>query len=282
MTLKEWLEKGEGELLAGPHPERARRDAESLLLYLMGKNRAWLLAHLQDEFAGCTAIRYAAHLRRRGAGEPLQYIIGETEFYGLPFRVTPEVLVPRPETEHLVEKVLELSAHFPAPRILDIGTGSGAIAVALAHVLPGARVTAVDLSIGALDVARDNARLNHLAERIRFLHGDLLAPVSGETFDIVVSNPPYIPLADRPSLAVEVRDFEPTESLFAGEDGLDFYRSIPPSAYALLTPGGFLALEVGYGQQAGVLALLSSAGFSCIAFTPDLQGIPRVATAQRV
>jgi release factor glutamine methyltransferase len=281
MTLREWLERGDAQLLSGPHPDRARRDAETLLLHLIGKNRAWLLAHLADDFAGCTAIRYASLLERRRKGEPIQYITGETEFYGLPFRVSSDVLVPRPETEHLVEKVIELAPLFRKPRIVDVGTGSGAIAIALAHEWPNAAVTAIDISEPALTVARDNAVRVGFADRIRFLKGDLLSPVIGEQFEFVVSNPPYVSIADRASLAVEVRDHEPDVALFAGEDGLDIYRRLIPEAMAALVPGGYVALEIGHGQQSGIHPLLTTAGFKNIEFTPDLQGIPRVAVAQR-
>ncbi|MGA8727533.1 MAG: peptide chain release factor N(5)-glutamine methyltransferase [Terracidiphilus sp.] len=300
MNLLEWLDKGEDQLRSGPHPDRARRDAETLLLHLIGKNRAWLLAHREDDFAGCKAIGYAALLSRRQKGEPLQYITGETEFYGLPFRVTPDVLIPRPETEHLVEKVLELAANLGAPslnrfafqrsesgqlessrtncRILDIGTGSGAIAIALAHALPYAQVTAADISASALAIAQQNAARNSVS--VRFLQGDLLAPISSQHFDLIVSNPPYVPITDRPSLSVEVRDYEPALALFAGNDGLDIYRRLIPTAFAALAPGGYLALEIGYGQQSPIESLLVNSGFAGIEFTPDLQGIPRVASAR--
>ena len=337
MTLKEWLEHGETQLRVGSHPDRARRDAETLLLHLIGKNRAWLLAHQHDDFAGCKAIGYATLLNRRQKGEPIQYITGETEFYGLPFRVTPDVLIPRPETEHLVEAALGLIAQPtpsqpqtlgapsfrsliaegsesnqpdspPAPpraldasttlgapgldsetwesnelhrfpRILDIGTGSGAIAISLAHALPQAQVTATDISAPALAIAQENAARNQVT--VRFLQGDLLAPVSGECFDLIVSNPPYVPESDRPSLSVEVRDHEPALALFAGSDGLDIYRRLIPAAFTALTPGGYLALEIGFGQSGAVHALLAAAGYARIEFAPDLQGIPRVAIAKR-
>jgi release factor glutamine methyltransferase len=281
MTLREWFNRGEAQLLSGLHPDRARRDAETLLLHATGKNRAWLLTHLEDDFAGCTAIRYAGLLDRRQRGEPIQYITGEAEFYGLPFRVTSDVLVPRPETEHLVEKVIELAPLFSKPRIVDVGTGSGAIAIALAHERPNATVTAIDISESALAVARDNAERVGFADRIRFLQGDLLAPVIGEQFEFVVSNPPYVSIADRSSLAVEVRDHEPDVALFAGEDGLDIYCRFIPSAAAALIPGGYIALEIGHSQQPDIHRLLTIAGFKNIEFTSDLQGIPRVAVAQR-
>jgi len=305
MTLAEGLQQAEAQLRAGPHPDRARPDAETLLLHHLGKTRAWLIAHLDDDFGGCAAIGYAGFITRRLHGEPIQYITGEAEFYGLPFRVTPDVLIPRPETEHLVEKALEIlgAPSIPpggpihaqshrawvgmherrqsTPRILDIGTGSGAIAVSLAHHLPHALITATDLSESALSVARGNATRNCVSDRIRFLQGDLLAPVAGEQFNIIASNPPYVAAADRDTLSDEVRDHEPALALFAGDDGLDIYRRLIPAAFAAIVPGGFLLLEIGFGQQNPIRDLLAAAGFRNIEFTPDLQGIPRVAIAQR-
>lgn len=268
-------------LLAGPHAERAERDAETLLLHLIGKNRAWLLAHLDDEFGGCKSIGYAQLIDRRLAGEPIQYITGECEFYGLPFCVNHDVLIPRPETEHLIEKVLELAVGFERPRIVDVGTGSGAIAIALAHHLPAAQITATDLSAAALQVARGNAERNSVAGRIRFLEGDLLTPVMGEKFDFVVSNPPYVASSDRGTLAVEVREHEPEMALFAGANGLDMYARLTPLAFDLLVPGGFVLYEIGYGQSDAVAGLLKTAGFTAIEFTQDLQGIDRVISAGR-
>ncbi len=314
MTLHEWLDKGEADLRAGPHPDRARLDAETLLLHLIGKDRAWLLAHLDEDFGGCTAINYASLIARRLTGEPIQYITGECEFYGLPFRVTPAVLIPRPETEFLVERAFYLipaldkrpkkffsfsatrnsfgkgksqprqgdphETGFP-PRVLDVGTGSGCVAISIVHDWGNAEVTAIDLSASALEVARSNAQRLRWDDCIRFLQGDLLAPVAGETFDLIVSNPPYISAADRDTLSVEVRDFEPSVALFAGDDGLSIYRRLIPQAYDALASGGFIALEIGYGQQPAIQALLATAGFTDIEFTPDLQGIPRVASAKR-
>ncbi|MDR3451877.1 MAG: peptide chain release factor N(5)-glutamine methyltransferase, partial [Rhodoferax sp.] len=181
----------------------------------------------------------------------------------------------------LVERAIALAHLFPAPRILDVGTGSGAIAVALAHALPHASITTIDLSAAALSVARRNAACCALAERIRFLQGDLLAPVAGESFDLIVSNPPYVPTADRDTLAVEVRDHEPELALFAGTDGLDIYRRLIPASFAALAPGGWFVFEIGFGQSESVRSLLADAGFAGIQFTPDLQGIPRVAEGQR-
>ncbi len=281
MTLQSWIQNGEARLRGGPHPERARRDAEMLVLHLIQRDRAFLMANPLSNLSAEGAVRYYVLLERRLAGEPMQYITGETEFYGLPFQVNRSVLIPRPETEHLVEKVLALAAGFEKPRILDVGTGSGAIAVALAHELPEAQVAAIDLSAAALAVARGNAERNGVAGRIRFVEGDLLAPFAGEQFEIVVSNPPYVAESDRAQLDVEVRDYEPGLALFAG-NGLDVYRRLIPDARAALAAGGFLALEIGYGQDEAVAGLLAEAGFKQIEFTADLQGIPRVASAQTV
>jgi release factor glutamine methyltransferase len=256
-------------------------DAEALLCSALGKNKAWLLAHSDEELPEAAASRFAEWIERRSFGEPIQYITGETEFYGLPFRVTRDVLIPRPETEHVVERALELAAQFAAPRIVDVGTGSGAIAVALAHKLPQASITATDLSEAALEVARANAELNGVSERVRFFAGDLLGPVASEQFEIVVSNPPYVPARDRDSLTIEVREYEPAQALFAGEDGLAIYRRLIPAAWERLVSGGCIVLEIGYGQQASLRSLLAETSFGDIEFAPDLQGIPRVASARR-
>lgn len=286
LTLHMLLIDAEHALAKGPHPEKARRDAETLLLHSLrnsdlGKSLASLIAHREDTAPADAANALHALVERRLCGEPIQYITGETEFYRLPIAVNRDVLIPRPETELLVERAVELSRAFPKPRVLDVGTGSGAIAIAIAHEVPQAQVTATEISEGALKVARCNAARNHVASRVRFLHGDLLRPVSGEQFEIIVSNPPYVPQRDRDSLAVEVREFEPAQALFAGEDGLMVYRRLIPPAFAALVSGGFLALEIGYGQKQEVAALLAESGIAEIDFTPDLQGIPRVASARR-
>ena len=280
MTLQNWVQNGEARLRSSPHPERARRDAETLLLHLIQRDRAFLAANPLSELSAEGAVRYYALIERRLGGEPIQYITGETEFYGLPFHVDRNVLIPRPETEHLVEKVISLAANFEKPRIVDVGTGSGAIAIALAHKLPAAQLTAIDVSPTALTIARPNAKRNHVADRVRFLEGDLLAPVAGELFDFVVSNPPYVAENDRASLSVEVRDHEPAIALFAGS-GLEIYRRLIPAAHAVLISGGFLALEIGYGQDSAIAALLADSNFEQIEFTADLQGIPRVASGRR-
>lgn len=301
-------------LSLGAHPERARQDAETLLLHILRKNKAWMITHPAKELTDADANRYSDFTVRRQRGEPIQYILGETEFYRMQFVVTPDVLIPRPETEFLVEaanelipifdprpgrifgaRVIRSFAHredFPPrdgdlqtagwpPRILDVGTGSGAIAISIAHDWSEAAITSVDISAAALAIARDNAERLGFASQIRFLKGDLLAPVAGERFELIVSNPPYVPETDRASLSVEVRDHEPSLALFAGADGLDVYRRLIPDAYAALVPDGWLLLEIGYGQSDVIATLLNDAGFVDVKFVPDLQGIPRVACARR-
>ena len=280
-SVSQYVFAGAERLSHGPHAERALQDAEFLMMHVLGKDRAWMLAYWKDEIGIDASIPYHSAIERRRNGEPIQYITGETEFYGLPFRVTRDVLIPRPETEHLVEKVMELAGGMAQPRIMDVGTGSGAIAVALAVKMPQAAVTAIDISSAALGLARENAGRNEVEGRIRFLCGDLLAPVADERFDLVVSNPPYVAEGDHSSLAVEVRDFEPGTALFAGEDGLMVYRRLIPAALSVIVSGGWIALEIGYGQETAIRGLLAEAGFAEIGFTTDLQGIPRVATARR-
>jgi len=281
MTLRMLVEQAEAELRIGPHPERARLDAESLLLHLVKQNRAWLLAHWSDEIEAQTAEVFDALVSRRLEGEPIQYITEKAEFFGLPFSVAPGVLIPRPETEHLVEEVLRLAWQIPEPRIADVGTGSGAIAVALAYALPQAHITAVDLSQRALTIASENALYNQVADRITFIEGDLLTRLVGQSFDIIASNPPYVPLADRNSLSVEVRDHEPHNALFAGEDGLSVYKRLIPEASEYLVPGGWLIMEIGYDQQETIEQMLIENSYSNVHFVPDYQGIPRVACGQK-
>ena len=281
-TLRALIAEGETTLASGPHPERAARDAEALLLHLAGQSRAWLFTHGEDESNSQLTAAYRALVLRRAAGEPMQYITGSAEFFGLPFSVGPGVLIPRPETEHLVEETIRLAATMQTDRLRigDIGTGSGIIAIALAHALPSAQIDAFDISPHALHIARQNAERNHVADRIRFHEGDLLAPLTDERFHIIASNPPYIPSADHDSLAVEVRQHEPHMALFAGDDGLAIYRRLIPAAREHLVPGGWLVMEIGFGQQASIAAFLSSNNYSHISFVLDYQEIPRVAIAQ--
>lgn len=267
----------------------ARRDAEFLLLHALRMTRAQFLASFDRPLSDAERVIYEILIARRLAHEPVQYITGEQEFYGLALRVTPAVLIPRPETEHLVEAVLaHFQTHAGGPlRIADVGTGSGAIAIALAVHLPAAEIVATDISREALDVAEGNARRHGVADRIRFIETDLLdIPIagsrgafSGQFFDAVVSNPPYVGLAEARDLHPQVRDHEPHAALFAGESGLDVYRRLVPQAEAALKPGGLLALEIGHAQREELQEMLAE--WRGVRFIEDLQDISRVALAQK-
>lgn len=250
----------------------ARIDAQLLLLHVLGRpsnDRAWLLAHDTDALPAAAQASYAALCARRAAGTPVAYLTGAKEFYGLPLAVDARVLDPRPDTETLVDWALEVLQPHPAPRVADLGTGSGAIALALQHARPTARVTAVDASADALAVARANAERLQLP--VAFIHGDWLADVAGR-FDAIVSNPPYIPAAD-PHLAALTH--EPLMALASGADGLDAIRTIVGQAPAHLVPGGWLLLEHGWDQADAVQALLRATGFIDVHSRHDLAGIAR-------
>jgi release factor glutamine methyltransferase len=283
MTLRQAITAAAAQLANDEHLRAtASRDAELLLLHTLQISRVTLLTHPDRKLSAEQQALYRATIRRRLQHEPIQYITGEQEFYGLLLDVTPAVLIPRPETEHLVEAVL---AHLPKDIVLqiaDIGTGSGAIAIALAVHLPQAEITALDLSPEALAVAAANARKHGVANRIHLIESDLLSALnqrSMQSFDAVVSNPPYIPEFDRPTLHPQVRDHEPAAALFAGPDGLELYRRLIPQAYAALKSNGLLALEIGHGQREAIAALLES--WQDVSFVDDLQQIPRVVLARK-
>jgi release factor glutamine methyltransferase len=253
-----------------------RRDAEVLLAHLLGWDQAALLTHPERLLSPTEADQFESMLSRRLASEPVQYITEVQEFFGLPFEVSPAVLIPRPETEHLVEAVLERFGRESSPRIVDVGTGSGAIAVALAHTIPRSQVTAVDLSSAALEVAQRNAERHGVLERVTLLQSDLLADLKGADFEVVVSNPPYI--AEGEVLEPQVFNYEPRSALYAGPTGLEVYERLIPQAREVLKPQGWLMLEIGYGQSPPLLKLLSD--WHEVSLLDDLQGIPRVVQAK--
>jgi len=251
-----------------------RMAAETLLMHVLGCDRAYVIAHPEAALEDEQAARFRQAVARRATGEPLQYITGHQEFWGLDFIVTPAVLIPRPETEHLVEaamaKVRELKLE--KPRILDVGTGSGCIALAVKKELPQADVHAVDISWQALEIAQKNAE--RLGLYVEFGQSDLLSDFHGTKFDLILSNPPYVGRSEWDKVQKEVREHEPEVAVFAGERGIDIYRRLVPEARAALQPGGWLMLEIGYSQEQAVLELMQ--GWEDVASIPDLQGIPRV------
>ena len=254
-----------------------RRDAELLLAHVLGCRPVDLFAHPERLLSLTEADQFESFIRRRLASEPLQYITGVQEFFGLPFEVSPAVLIPRPETEHLVEAVLQRLDHQADLRIVDVGAGSGAIAVTLAHALPRSRVTAVDLSPTALEVTSRNAQQHGVADRVTLLLSDLLAALDAADLDAVVSNPPYI--ANGEVLEPQVANYEPHSALYAGPTGLEIYERLIPQAAQALKPQGWLMMEIGYGQRSAVENLLRD--WTDVAFLDDYQGIPRVVVARR-
>jgi release factor glutamine methyltransferase len=250
-----------------------RLTAEVLLAHAAGCDRVWLYAHSEEELRELWWIHYGRYLHERMQGKPTQYITGRQEFYGREFSVTPDVLIPRPETEHVVEEALKHAAG----RIADIGTGSGAIAVTLA-LETKAIVVATDISPAALSVAAGNAR--RLGAAVHFAACDLGSALGTGDFDLVASNPPYVPERDNATVQREVRDYEPHVALFGGGDGLEFYRRLAPEAMRLLKPGGWLVMELGYTASEPVRAML--ADWQDVEIVSDLAGLPRVARARKM
>jgi release factor glutamine methyltransferase len=263
--------------------------AELLLMHVLQRDRAWLYAHPEFELSPEDAAAYAQLIERRSEGVPTQYLTGRQEFWGLEFEVGPGVLIPRPETEHVIEVALEcLGARRAEPlRIADVGTGSGCIAIALASELPRAEIVATDISAAALIFAQRNAARHRVSNRIQFLEADLLevvieAPKRAESgFDLIVSNPPYVGRNDAGSLPREVREHEPAEALFAGDDGLEIYPALIDEAARNLAPNGILVLEIGYNGAQYVGFLLSAPHWVDLRVTRDLAGIERVISARR-
>jgi len=264
--------------LAAHGVEAARLEAEVLLADLLGADRARLF--VERSVSAATAARFAELLERRGRGEPLQHLRGRQEFFSREFAVDARVLIPRSETELLVETALRFVEPIERPAILDVGTGSGAVAITLALERPDARVCASDASEAALEVARVNARRLG-AERVELRRGDLVEPFAAERFDLVVSNPPYVASAEIEALAAEVRVHEPRLALDGGPDGLDAYRRLDACVDRVLAPGGILAVEIGFGQRDAVCEILARGGRRLAAVERDLAGIERVVVVRR-
>jgi len=256
-----------------------RSEAELLLCSILGCERSHLIAHAEDALDSSKALLAQDRFARRRAGEPIAYITGWREFYGIPLRVTPDVLIPRPETELLVELALERLAAGSSGRVLELGTGSGAIAVALAHERPKPAVVATDISEAALAVARRNARDHGAA--IEFVNSDWFEALGPERFDLIVSNPPYVAANDAHVERGDVR-FEPRLALVGGEDGLACIRTIAARAQSRLRPGGWLLLEHGYDQGDRCIELLRELGYADVEDFEDLAGVPRVCAGRRL
>jgi release factor glutamine methyltransferase len=268
--------------------------AELLLLHVAGKDRTWLYAHPEDELSPEQELKFFALIASRVAGVPTQYLTGKQEFWGIEFEVTHDVLIPRPETEHVIEVALDRLAvrEIRAGRkqtlsgeglnIADIGTGSGCIAVALAKDLPGAQFVATDISPRALEVARRNAERAGFADRIKFVLSNLLDEIpSSQRFQLIASNPPYIGRNEASTLAREVRDHEPETALFGGEEGYELYAGLITQSAGHLEPGGVLVLELGHNSLPAVQPLFESPEWAHVGVTNDLAGIPRVIAAER-
>jgi release factor glutamine methyltransferase len=281
------------ELLRAAHVPSFTLAAELLLLHATGRDRTWIYSHPEAVLPQDVMEKFLALIQLRVQGNPTQHLTGRQEFWGLEFEVTPDVLIPRPETEHLIEVALDRLAVREVragrdPRlkgdsltIIDIGTGSGCIAVALAKELPAAKIFATDISHKALDVAKRNAARHGVTSHLQFLESNLFQALPSLTFDLVVSNPPYVGLREADFLSVEVRNHEPSLALYGGPEGYELYADLILQAYAQLKPGGLLVLELGHDSLPAVQPLLDSARWSNVGVTKDLAGIDRVLSAER-
>jgi release factor glutamine methyltransferase len=296
IDIRRALKEGMATLRASLVPSHTLA-AELLLMHALGRDRTWLYTHPEALLETPDAEKYFALIARRAAGEPTQYLTGKQEFWGLEFEVTPAVLIPRPETEHVMEVALArlgprgfriyLDTGLPRERlrVADVGTGSGCLAISLAYELPHAEVFATDISASALEVARHNAARHAVADSIHFLQTDLLKSLSHEShsFDLVVSNPPYVARYESARLQREVRDHEPHAALFGGPTGVEIYARLIDEAGRILRSGGILVLELGYNSAEHVRTVLAEQKcWTNVSFTNDLAGIPRVAAADHV
>ena len=263
----------------------ARREAGSLLSFILGKDRTFLISHAEDETDENSLARLREFVERRAAGEPLQYITGVQDFYGREFRVTHDVLIPRPETELLVEAALQkVGETGAAPFICDVGTGSGCIAVTLLCEIVNARAVAIDKSPAALEIAKINAQNQSVADRTLFVVSDCFNSLDSRDyeFDLIVSNPPYVAGAALEGLQREVRDHEPLVALSPGGDGLSVIRRLIDEGPVFIKPNGYMLMEIGYDQGEAVESLINGSAWTLREIRPDLQGIPRIVVLQKV
>jgi release factor glutamine methyltransferase len=282
-TLHERVTQATQALIAAGYNEaEAAIDAELLARHALGWTREQMLVRWREPVPAGFEPRYAPLAARRVRHEPVAYITGHREFWGLEIAVTRDTLIPRPETELIVEETLALAPRLGnSPLVVDVGTGSGCLAVAIAHELPAAQVMAIDVSTAALDVAKRNARTHQVSDRITWHAGSILEPVT-QPVDLIVSNPPYVPLRDAPALQADVRDYEPAVALFSGDDGLATIRALVNQARGHVRPEGWLIFEFGYGQAEAVRELVDrSDAWYLVRLRHDLQDIPRTAVLQR-
>ena len=282
-TIAETLKRASEDLRAASVPNDVL-DAQTLLAEALNRDRTYLIINYNQQLPEDLLTRYQRLIERRASGEPLQYITGHQEFFGLEFEVTPDVLIPRPETEIIIEETIRIAEHakLERPLIVDVGTGSGCIAVTLARELNPARMIATDISTTALQVAKRNAARHGLNARINFVAADLLDAIAEKPFaDFIISNPPYVSEHELPNLQREVRDWEPQIALTDSGDGLSFYHRLLNDAPARLKPGGHLICEMGYTQSEPVTAMIDSTFWGQPRLLDDLQGIPRTLVLQR-
>jgi release factor glutamine methyltransferase len=282
MNIAEALKEASRILQNAGVPE-ARREAGSLLSFVITEDRTFLISHAEDQLDEQSLDQFRQVVERRAAGEPLQYIIGVQDFFGRQFRVTPDVLIPRPETELLVEAALEVTTSKDA-LICDVGTGSGCIAITLLCEKAAARAVAVDKSAAALEIAKQNAAKQNVSERAVFFVSDCFDALDPNAyqFDLIVSNPPYVSASALPGLQREVRDHEPLVALSPGPDGLSVIRRLLTEAPAYLKPNGHLVMEIGFDQGEHVRDLIDESVWSFLEIRPDLQSIPRIVVLQRL
>jgi release factor glutamine methyltransferase len=280
ISIADAILQGANKLRKAGVPE-ARREAGSLLAFLLDEDRTFILSHAEDPISGEQETLFQEFLDARAQGEPAQYITGRQDFYGLEFEVTPAVLIPRPETELLVEAAIKLVGAVAKFSFCDVGTGSGCIAITLLAQLPQAQAIAVDVSASALEIAQRNASRHRVTERIEFVLSDCFASVPPQTFDLIVSNPPYVAEDAVATLQREVRDFEPRVALTAGADGLDVIRRLVRDAQDYLKPGGHLLFEIGFDQHAAVGELIHAHVWELLDIHQDLQGIPRTVALRK-
>jgi release factor glutamine methyltransferase len=283
MQLKQAIDSAYQRFLENDVPS-PRLNAELLMMFVLGRDRAHLYAHPERQLTADEQSRYEEVVAERARGCPTQYITGHQEFWGLDLIVSPAVLIPRPETEHVVETVLELvqESYRGSPRklkIVDVGTGSGCIVLALASELPQIEAHACDISEDALEMARINSIRLGMGGRVLFRKSDLLGVYAGEKFDFVVSNPPYVGESEADKVQRQVREFEPKMAVFSGQEGMDIYRRLIPQAYDALLPGGWFVAEIGFSTETKVRELLPD--WAEVRVTADLQGIPRVVAARK-